>query len=70
VNDGGEHFRAVAAFLAGAPALARVELLPSHLTAGAKYAMLGRAYDPGLEAEPYPLDLSPFDRHGIRSCVL
>ena len=71
VNDHPAHYRAVAELAAGAPALERVELLPYHVTAGAKYAMLGKAYDPGFDqAKPARIDLAPFDRYGIRSCVL
>ena len=71
VNDNGEHFRAVAAFVAGAPALLRVELLPYHLTAGAKYPMLGKPYQPGFEANGrLRVNTAVFDEYGIRSCVL
>ena len=40
VNDNDANYRAVAELVAGAPALLRVELLPYHVTAGAKYGML------------------------------
>jgi pyruvate formate lyase activating enzyme len=71
VNDGAEHARAVARLIAGAPALLRVELLPYHKTAGAKYPMLGKPYAPGFDAErPVSPQLSMFEEYGIRSCVL
>jgi len=71
VNDTDEHYRAVAELVAGAPALERVELLPYHVTAGAKYAMLGKAYAPGFDTErPIHTNLALFDQYRIRSCVL
>lgn len=71
VNDNEANFRAVAEWIAGAPALLRLELLPYHVTAGAKYAMLGKAYHPGFdESQPIETNLSLFDQYQIRSCVL
>ena len=70
VNDREEHYRAVAELVAGAPALIRVELLPYHVTAGAKYGMLGKTYDPGFDQErPVHINLPLFDQYQIRSCV-
>lgn len=46
VNDFPEHFEAVASLLEGAKSLIRVELLPYHKTAGAKYGMAGLTYRP------------------------
>jgi pyruvate formate lyase activating enzyme len=71
VNDGADHARAVTRLVAGAPALLRVELLPYHRTAGAKYAMLGKPYEPGFDTErPVVPQLAIFKEFGIRSCVL
>jgi len=71
VNDRDEHYRAIAELVAGAPALMRVELLPYHVTAGAKYGMLGKPYDPGFDQEkPIQINLALFDQYRIRSCVL
>ncbi|NLI22991.1 MAG: glycyl-radical enzyme activating protein [Clostridiales bacterium] len=71
VNDTEAHYRAVAELAQGAPSLLRVELLPYHITAGAKYALLQKAYQPGFETDrPIHIDLDIFTRHGIRSCVL
>ncbi len=71
VNDNAAHYRAVAELVCGAPSLERVELLPYHLTAGAKYAMLGEAYQPGFDTDrPIQTDQSVFEQYGIRSCVL
>lgn len=71
VNDCQAHYRAVAELVAGAPALIRVELLPYHVTAGAKYAMLGETYDPCFDPQkPIWTDLQIFEQYHIRSCVL
>ena len=71
VNDTDTHYRAVAELIAGAPTLIRVELLPYHVTAGAKYAMLGKPYEPGFETEQgIHIHTEIFTQYGIRSCVL
>jgi len=71
VNDTVSHYRAVAELIADAPALIRVELLPYHLTAGAKYAMLRKPYTPGFTTDqPIHVNLDIFTQFGIRSCVL
>ena len=54
VNDTDENFREMARLLSEAPNLQRVELLPYHKTAGAKYAMLGEAYHPSFSEEMEP----------------
>jgi pyruvate formate lyase activating enzyme len=46
VNDTRLNMEQTARLICNAKHLIRVELLPYHLTAGAKYAMLGREYDP------------------------
>ncbi|MBR2950973.1 MAG: glycyl-radical enzyme activating protein [Lachnospiraceae bacterium] len=51
VNDNEENYRATAEFLQGAKALQKVELLPYHKTAGAKYSMLGMEYQPDFDPE-------------------
>lgn len=71
VNDQGDHFPQVAQAIAQAPALLGVELLPYHLTAGAKYPMLGKVYAPSFQVDqPIVIDQRPFEAYGIRSCVL
>ena len=71
VNDSQENYRKTAEFLAGAKALEKVELLPYHKTAGAKYGMVGRKYEPtfNIEQEVYIPD-KLFEEYGIRSEVL
>ncbi len=66
VNDERAHFEAVAGRVAGAKALQRVELLPYHKTAGAKYGMVGLEYKPEFDVDrPVKIDLEPFQRRGI-----
>ena len=66
VNDEPAHYEAVAARLAGAKALQRVELLPYHKTAGAKYGMVGLTYAPEFDVDrPVTIDLQPFHARGI-----
>jgi len=73
VSDTPGNLEATAAFLRSlsGSSLQRVELLPYHLTAGAKYAMAGMVYDPGFSADTgVNADTSVFDRYDIRSVVL
>lgn len=51
VNDSEGNYRATAEFLRGAKSLQKVELLPYHKTAGAKYSMLGMEYQPDFDPE-------------------
>ena len=71
VNDNDAQYEALAALLAGAPGLQRVELLPYHQTAGAKYAMVGMDYrvDFDTAREPYTRT-EAFDRAGIPWTVM
>lgn len=71
VTDSESNLEAIARRLKHAKALAGVELLPYHKTAGAKYSMIGQTYRPDFDEEQKPdilLDL--FTQHGIRSKVL
>ncbi len=66
VNDDGAHAEAVASLLEGASSLIRVELLPYHMTAGAKYPMAGLKYAPDFDAgQPVRVERGPFERRGI-----
>lgn len=49
VNDTRENMEKTALLLRNARNLRRVELLPYHLTAGAKYPMVGRCFEPGFD---------------------
>lgn len=71
VNDNEENFRRTAEWIAGAKALQRVELLPYHKSAGAKYSMVGKEYHPDFDTEKTIwVSQSIFDKYGIRSEVL
>ena len=71
VNDDEANLEATAALLEGIPSLQRVELLPYHKTAGAKYPMVFREYDPGFDTEASPrLDISPFERRNVKTMIL
>lgn len=66
VNDDRENFERTAVVLKGAPGLELLELLPYHVTAGAKYSMVGMEYNPEFDEGLQPrLDLSVFEKAGI-----
>jgi len=71
VNDAPETLARFAELLRGPSGLQRVELLPYHLTAGAKYALVGKAYAPPFdERAPLAPDLSVFAARGLSCCVM
>ena len=71
VSDTPDNLSATADLLAGCSALEKVELLPYHKTAGAKYTMVGRAFDPGFDPDrQVNADPSAFERRGIPVHVL
>ena len=71
VNDCDEHYQAVADLIQGAPKLQRVEFLPYHITAGAKYKMLQLPYKPGFhQSKTIHINQTIFTQQGIRSFVL
>lgn len=71
VNDQEDNYRKTAAFLQGAKALERVEFLPYHKTAGAKYQMIGMDYHPAFDPdESIWISQKIFEEYGIRSEVL
>ena len=71
VNDAPETLRRFAELLEGKTGLTDVELLPYHLTAGAKYALLGLQYTPPFDpARPMKPDLAAFEARGILCRVM
>lgn len=71
VNDSRENLEATAHALAGAKALVRVEILPYHKTAGAKYQMLGMKYHPDFDTDRAPSFTEEiFEKFKIKSQVL
>lgn len=70
VNDTEENMRAILNVVKGAPALARVEILRYHRMAGAKYAMIGKEYDPPFDTEASPQIHNVFEECNIKTIVL
>jgi pyruvate formate lyase activating enzyme len=71
VNDTEENMAVTAHLIKGAKAFIRVELLPYHVTAGAKYGMVGMAFDPGFDtSRPVHIVTHPFEEKGIPVLVL
>jgi pyruvate formate lyase activating enzyme len=71
VNDAPETLARFAELLRGRSGLIGVELLPYHLTAGAKYALLGRRYEPPFDhTRSLAPDLSVFITRGLPCRVL
>lgn len=66
VNDTKEQAEQTAELLRGASLLQRVELLPYHMTAGAKYPMVGMDYHPPFDAEQaVRVFTEPYEARGI-----
>jgi pyruvate formate lyase activating enzyme len=60
-----------AELLKNAKTLERVEFLPYHRTAGAKYSMVGKEYKPVFAVDQIPnVFQEPFNKYHIRSEVL
>lgn len=70
VNDSLENMKATADLLEGSTGLQRVELLRYHKTAGAKYSMLGRRYNPPFDTEAEPMIHDEFMKKGIKLLIL
>ena len=71
VNDSEEAKEGFARLLDGKSGLLRVELLPYHLTAAAKYPFTGRTYDPGFDpTAPLNKETAAFERHGLPVVVM
>lgn len=71
VNDSKEAKDGFAGLLEGESGLVRVELLPYHRTAAAKYPFTGRKYAPGFDESRTPnVDVEPFTRRGIPVAVM
>ena len=71
VNDSEAAMEATARLLAPAGDRVSVELLPYNRLAGAKYAMLGRRYEPGFDESRSPEErITAFSREGLACRVL
>ena len=66
VNDAMRTAEQTAALLEGAKNLLRVELLPYHFTAAAKYEMVAKPYNPTFDpARPVEIHEAPYKKRGI-----
>lgn len=71
VNDTRENMEETATLIKEARNLKRVELLPYHHTAGAKYPMLGKQYDPGFDvSRNVNIWKDVFEKYNINAIVL
>jgi len=71
VNDAPETLARFADLLKGPSGLIEVELLPYHLTAGAKYPLVGKVYQPPFDpAKPLKPDLGVFAERGLPCRVM
>ncbi|MFV0351587.1 MAG: glycyl-radical enzyme activating protein [Oscillospiraceae bacterium] len=71
VNDTEANMQQTAALLVGCPTLQQVELLPYHITAGAKYSMVGKQYSPSFDTSAAPaLFTHFFEQAGIPCKIL
>ncbi len=70
VNDTSENIEATAAFMAE-NGVSKIELLPYNASAGAKYAAVGKTYQPTFPEEAMPeTHLDIFEKHRIEVTVL
>lgn len=71
VNDAPETLEKFAALLTGESGLIAVEILPYHLTAGAKYPLVGMTYNPPFDpSKPLKPDLTAFKKCGLPCRVM
>lgn len=71
INDTRENMGKTAELVKDAKSLERVEFLPYHRTAGAKYTMVGKEYKPVFDVNQKPnVYIEPFQKYNIRSEVL
>ena len=71
VNDSLENMQATAELVAGTPWLDKVELLPYHKAAGAKYASAGMQYQPRFPTDMEPQKhTQPFSALGMEVSIL
>jgi pyruvate formate lyase activating enzyme len=71
VNDTHENMEKTALLIRGAKHLKRVELLPYHRTAGAKYSMSGKKYNPDFNINKnVNIFMDVFEKYNINVTVL
>lgn len=71
VNDSAENLTATSRLLEGAKNLEKVELLPYHTTAGAKYASVSKTFSPEFDTQMLPnADTTPFTNRNMEVNIL
>lgn len=71
INDTKENMEHIVHLIKGAKGLQGVHLLPYHKTAGAKYSMVDREYNPPFDVNKAPrVYMDVFDKSGIKCSVL
>lgn len=70
VNDTKQNMLNILSFIKNAQSLLRVELLPYHKTAGAKYAMIGKTYNPCFDVNKTPRIYNVFEENNIETIIL
>jgi pyruvate formate lyase activating enzyme len=67
VTDTDQNLTAIANTVRGLPGLIRVDLLPYNRQAGAKYASVGRVFQPNYdESQPVHINIEVFETRGIK----
>ena len=70
VTDSDENLAAIAQTVSGLSGLIRVDLLPYNQAAGSKYQYAGMEFKPGYdETRPLNINMTLFERSGVRVCV-
>lgn len=70
VNDTEDNMNNILSLIKNAQSLLRVEILPYHKTAGAKYAMIGKQYNPQFDVNKAPHIYDVFKDNNIESIIL
>lgn len=70
VNDTKQNMLNILSLVEHAQSLLRVEILPYHKTAGAKYAMIGKKYTPCFDVDKVPQIYNVFEENNIETIIL
>jgi pyruvate formate lyase activating enzyme len=70
VNDSEGNILNILSLIRDAKSLVRIELLPYHKTAGAKYEMLGQTYKPSFDTTKIPEIHNVFEKNNVKTIIL
>ena len=70
VNDSAAQMEAVLEIIKDAAGLVRIEMMPYHKTAGAKYAMVGMEYNPPFDVHASVEINNVFEKNNIKTIIL